>query len=150
MAKYEFRFIITGVELPDHVQENISRAVAEAGALALGEHTPSTAVTFPIGPNIWWRGIPTVEVIKAVEQMVIGINPTAGAQGTEGGHDAAVWRGAVWKPKLNLRGNRRGESSFCLPRGKGVPERAVPRRSASARRHDLVRKTCLCSATYQD
>jgi hypothetical protein len=70
MAKYEFRFIVTGVELPDHVQETMSRAIAEAGAVALGELNPPTATTLPAGRNIWWRGIPSPELVKAVEQMV--------------------------------------------------------------------------------
>ncbi len=58
MAKYEFRFIVTDVDLSQEVQENVSRAVAQAGALALAEHTPADAVTIPLSDRVLWRGIP--------------------------------------------------------------------------------------------
>ena len=72
MAKHEFRFIVTDVELSTEHEQRISRAVAQAAALALAEVTPANAVTVPLGRNIWWRGIPQPELLKALEQYAQG------------------------------------------------------------------------------
>ena len=58
MARYEFRFVVSDIELKPEQHEQISRAVAQAASLALAEVTPANAVTVPLGLNIWWRGIP--------------------------------------------------------------------------------------------
>ncbi len=62
MAKYEFKFVVTDVELSEEHQEKVSQAVAEAGALALSGVTPVNAITVRYGLRRWWYGIPPVEV----------------------------------------------------------------------------------------
>jgi hypothetical protein len=69
MARHEFRFIVSDIDLSAEHQDRIGRAVAQAGALALAEVTPSNAVTVPVGPNIWWRGIPPQELQQSLEQF---------------------------------------------------------------------------------
>ena len=71
MAKYEFRFVVSDVELSDEESEKVSRAVAQAGALALAEYTPDDAVTVMAGPNVWWRGIPAARITKALQKAAI-------------------------------------------------------------------------------
>lgn len=68
MARYEFRFIVTDAELSEEHQRKVGQAVAEAGALALAAATPPEAVTVRFGDNIWWRGIPPVEIYQALEE----------------------------------------------------------------------------------
>lgn len=68
MARHEFRFIVSDVELSPEHQERIGQSVAQAGALALAEVTPANAVTVSVGRNIWWRGIPPEELLKSLEQ----------------------------------------------------------------------------------
>ncbi|MFG2341155.1 hypothetical protein [Streptomyces yangpuensis] len=56
--KNEFKFVVTGVELTEEQQERIGRAVAQAGALALGDFGPRDAVGVRLDPKIWWHGLP--------------------------------------------------------------------------------------------
>lgn len=69
MARHEFRFIVSDVELSAEHQESIARSVAQAGALALAEVTPANAVTVSVGRNIWWRGLPPPELQQSLEQF---------------------------------------------------------------------------------
>lgn len=66
MARYEFRFVITDVELSEEHQQKVSRAIAEAGAMAVAELTPAGAVTLPYLKNLWWRGIPPEPLREAI------------------------------------------------------------------------------------
>jgi hypothetical protein len=70
MAKYEFRFIVTDVELSEEVQERIGRVVAQAGASALAEHTPPDAIAIRLRRNILWNGIPPVVEFEALQAAV--------------------------------------------------------------------------------
>lgn len=69
MAKLEFRFVVSDVELSEEEQEKVGRAVAQAGALALAEVTPANAVTVLAGRNIWWRGIPRDELLQPLQDF---------------------------------------------------------------------------------
>jgi hypothetical protein len=62
MAKYEFKFVVTDVELSNELQERVAQAVGQAGAFAVAEITPPESVTVRYGFNKWWRGIPPVEL----------------------------------------------------------------------------------------
>jgi hypothetical protein len=68
MARYEFKFVLSDVELSDDQQARVGQAVAQAGALALAELTPTEALTVRIGPLLWWRGIPPIELQRQIEQ----------------------------------------------------------------------------------
>ena len=83
MARYEFRFVVTDTELSEEHQQKVSRAVAEAGALALASATPFGAVTVPYGPNRLWRGIPPPEIYEALEEIAIqkAVEESAGGAG---------------------------------------------------------------------
>lgn len=74
MARYEFRFVVSDVRLSKAQEAQIGAAVAQAGALALAEVTPPSAVTVPVGRNIWWRGLPPevlrLELEKFAEKAV--------------------------------------------------------------------------------
>jgi hypothetical protein len=72
MAKYEFRFTVTGVDLSNEMEERVSRAVGQAGALALAAETPEEAQTVRIGPGWWWRGIPPVTISKELQEFAVG------------------------------------------------------------------------------
>ncbi len=69
MGRYEFKFVVTDTELSEEHQRKVGQAVAEAGALALGELVPADAVTVRWGPNQWWRGIPPVTIYQALEEV---------------------------------------------------------------------------------
>lgn len=69
MAKYEFKFVVSDVRLTKAQEAQIGQAVAQAGALALAEHTPAAAVTVPVGKNIWWRGLPPPPLLRELEQF---------------------------------------------------------------------------------
>ncbi len=69
MARYEFRFVVTDVELSEELQQKVSRAVAEAGAMAVAAHTPAGAVTVPYGPHHWWVGLPPPELRLALDKF---------------------------------------------------------------------------------
>jgi len=69
MAKYEFGFTVTGVDLDAEAQERIARAVALAGASALGEDTPDNSVTVQVRPGWWWRGRPSTEIERELQQF---------------------------------------------------------------------------------
>jgi hypothetical protein len=67
MAKHEFRFIVSDVDLDPGQHERISRTVAQAAALALAEVTPVNAVSVQLRPNVWWRGIPPEAAVGLIE-----------------------------------------------------------------------------------
>lgn len=69
VAKYEFKFVISDIELSREVQERVGQAVAQAGALALAEVTPPEAITVKVGRNIWWRGIPAPDLAQALQEQ---------------------------------------------------------------------------------
>jgi len=81
VGSYEFKFVVTDVELGKDEEERISQAVGQAGALALAEATPMDAITYRYGPNRWWRGIPPVELAGEIAAA-------AAAKVQEGGFDA--------------------------------------------------------------
>lgn len=66
MAQYEFKFVVTDVDLSDDVREQVSQALAEAGAIALSEFTGPDASTVRLGPGWWWRGIPPVTAVNSI------------------------------------------------------------------------------------
>jgi hypothetical protein len=86
MAKYEFSFVVTEVDLsPEQVR--VGRAVALAGAAELGEALPADAVSAPVELDAfhvrYWCGIPRVlEFPPNIErdgELARGGNPAAGA-----------------------------------------------------------------------
>jgi hypothetical protein len=65
MSRYEFRFVVTEVELSDEQRRRVGRAVALAGAAELGDALPAEAVTAPVATEDfrvvrYWCGIPPV------------------------------------------------------------------------------------------
>jgi hypothetical protein len=80
MARYEFKFVVTDADLSDEHQRKVGQAVAEAGALALAGATPAEAVTVRFGLNVWWRGIPPVEIYQALEEAAT-LKATGEAEG---------------------------------------------------------------------
>ena len=69
MARYEFKFVVTDTELSEEHQQNVTQAVAEAGALALASATPADAITVRLGDNILWRGRPPIDITRALEEF---------------------------------------------------------------------------------
>ena len=69
MPRYEFKFVLTDVELSKEQQRQVGASVAQAGALALAEHTPPDAVTVELGRGIWWRGKPAPELAKELQEF---------------------------------------------------------------------------------
>jgi hypothetical protein len=63
----EFKFVVTDVKLTKAQQTTISRAIAQAAALALAEIVPPNAVSVPIGVNRWWYGIPAPDLFKQLQ-----------------------------------------------------------------------------------
>jgi len=70
--KYEFKFVVTDVEMSPELHERIGQAVASAGALALADFAPPEAVTVKVGKNLWWRGIPVPDLVRALQEMAAG------------------------------------------------------------------------------
>ncbi|MFJ1569222.1 hypothetical protein [Streptomyces erythrochromogenes] len=67
--KNEFTFVVTGVELSDEQQERIGRAVAQAGALALGDFGPRDAVAVRLNPKVWWHGVPREVLVQDLQRF---------------------------------------------------------------------------------
>jgi len=70
MARYEFRFTLSDVELSDEHQERVGRAIAEAGVLAVADLTPPEAITARYARNRYWCGIPPIDIIQAIHNKV--------------------------------------------------------------------------------
>jgi hypothetical protein len=70
MATHVFKFVVSDVDLTPEQQERISRAVSQAGILAVGDLTPEESVTFQLGRRGLWNGIPPVDVLQALETYV--------------------------------------------------------------------------------
>jgi hypothetical protein len=83
MARYEFKFVVTDVELADEHRQKVSQAVAEAGALALASATPPDAVTVRVSEYILWRGIPPVTILRDLESYATGQSLTDGQLGED-------------------------------------------------------------------
>lgn len=69
MARYEFKFVVSDVELSEEHQQRVGHAVVQAGALALADFTPPEAVTVMFGRNWWWRGIPPVALQEELRNV---------------------------------------------------------------------------------
>ena len=70
MATHVFKFVVSDVDLTREQEERISRAVSQAGILAVGDLTPADSVTFHLGDRGLWNGIPPVDVLQALETYV--------------------------------------------------------------------------------
>jgi len=68
-SKHEFKFVLTDVELTEEQQERVGRAVAQAGALALGELVPTESLTVPVRSNVWWHGIPRPDLMAELQRV---------------------------------------------------------------------------------
>ena len=68
MARYEFKFVVSDVQLAKEHEERIGQAVAQAAALALAQVTPDDAVTIKFGANQWWRGRPPEALLKQLQE----------------------------------------------------------------------------------
>ncbi|WP_432143422.1 hypothetical protein [Streptomyces sp. bgisy084] len=68
-SKNEFKFVVTGVDLTEEQQEHVSRAIAQAGALALGGLVPRDAVGVRLHPRIRWYGRPIDGVIEELQEF---------------------------------------------------------------------------------
>jgi hypothetical protein len=70
MARYEFSFVVSDVELSEIEQERVGRAIAQSGALAMGNALPPSSLALPGGVRRWWIGIPPVELTKLINETV--------------------------------------------------------------------------------
>ncbi|MEU4728341.1 hypothetical protein [Streptomyces sp. NPDC023588] len=68
-SKNEFKFVVTGVELTEEQQARVSLAIAQAGALALGDLAPRDAVGVRLDPKVWWHGIPKEVVVRQLQEF---------------------------------------------------------------------------------
>ncbi|MGW7455072.1 hypothetical protein [Streptomyces sp. NPDC054787] len=68
-SKNEFKFVVTGVELTEEQQARVSLAIAQAGALALGDLAPRDAVGVRLDPKVWWHGIPKEVVVQQLQEF---------------------------------------------------------------------------------
>jgi hypothetical protein len=67
MGRYEFKFVISDVELTDEQQETIGQAVGQAGATAVSHFTDAVPLYIPLGLRHVWCGIPPAEVVDEIE-----------------------------------------------------------------------------------
>jgi hypothetical protein len=73
MATHVFKFVVSDVDLTPEQQERISRAVSQAGILAVGDLTPGESITFHPGRGgypVSWLGLPPIDVRHALETYV--------------------------------------------------------------------------------
>ncbi|KUJ65304.1 hypothetical protein ACZ90_49025 [Streptomyces albus subsp. albus] len=66
--RHEFKFVLTDVELSKEQREKVGRAVAQAGAMALGELLPKESLAVAVGPNVWWHGIPRPDLMTELQR----------------------------------------------------------------------------------
>jgi hypothetical protein len=69
MAKHEFRFVVTDVELSEGDRERVNQAISQAAAFALADQTPPNAISYHFR-NILWRGLPPIELQQQLEEVV--------------------------------------------------------------------------------
>jgi hypothetical protein len=69
MARHEFRFVVTDVELSEEDRQRVQQAISQSATIALADLTPPNAVSFQFR-NILWRGIPPIELQEQLEQVV--------------------------------------------------------------------------------
>lgn len=67
--KHEFKLVLTDVELTEEQQERVSRAVAQAGVMALGDLLPKESLTVPVRRNVWWYGIPRPDLMMELQTL---------------------------------------------------------------------------------
>jgi len=58
MARYEFKFVISDVELSDEHRERVGEAIAQAGALAVCGSDPRRRNQHPLRPRLVVAGLP--------------------------------------------------------------------------------------------
>jgi hypothetical protein len=68
MAKYEFKFVLTDVELSEDDEARVSRAIAQAAAAAVADLAPAESTVIFRRP-ILWQGIPPSEFSEAVQNL---------------------------------------------------------------------------------
>ncbi|MEU8524917.1 MULTISPECIES: hypothetical protein [Streptomyces] len=67
--KHEFKLVLTDVELTEEQQERVSRAVAQAGVMALGDLLPKESLTVPVRRGVWWYGIPRPDLMTELQGL---------------------------------------------------------------------------------
>ena len=73
MATHVFKFVVSDVELTPEQRERISRAVSQAGIVAVGDLTPPESITFHPGRGgypVPWLGLPPADLRHALETYI--------------------------------------------------------------------------------
>ncbi len=68
MARYEFRVVVSGVELSKDHEKEVGQAVAQAGAAAIATALGGAPLSVPVDLQRWWIGIPRPELVRELEQ----------------------------------------------------------------------------------
>lgn len=68
MGRYEFKVVVSDVDLSEVHQKKIGQAIAQAGAIAIAENTSGEpVVSIPLGLNKLWLGRPAPKILRELE-----------------------------------------------------------------------------------
>lgn len=72
MGRYEFKVVVSGVELSEDQQKRIGQAVSLAGAGAIGKFIPQPPVSVPLSLLHYWMGPYPPAILKELDQYAQG------------------------------------------------------------------------------
>jgi hypothetical protein len=68
VGRYEFKIVVSDVDLSETHQKKIGQAIAQAGAMAIAESTSGEpVVSVPLGLNKLWLGRPAPKILHELE-----------------------------------------------------------------------------------
>lgn len=68
MGRYEFKIVVSDVDLSEAHQQKIGQAVAQAGAMAIaGVTSGGPVLSIPVGLNKLWLGRPAPKILRELE-----------------------------------------------------------------------------------
>ncbi|HEX3391368.1 MAG TPA: hypothetical protein VHS55_02280 [Solirubrobacteraceae bacterium] len=67
MGRYEFKVVVSGVELSEEQQKHIGQSISQAGATAVAGFSRGGPISVPVDLNHLWIGIPVPELLHDLE-----------------------------------------------------------------------------------
>jgi hypothetical protein len=67
MGRYEFKFVVSDIDLSEEQEKRVEQAVAQAGTLAIAETTSKQPMCVVLPLHKVWCGLPPFETIRDLE-----------------------------------------------------------------------------------
>jgi hypothetical protein len=69
MGRYEFKVVVSGVELSEEQQKRIGQSVSQAGATAIAQFSKGDPLSVPVDLKHLWIGYPAPELLRELESF---------------------------------------------------------------------------------